>query len=66
MADDYVAEENPVLVVDVFVDDLDLGALTLRASRRRRRAAVDNMKNPSPRRWAPWLKIARDPRPCER
>ncbi|QEL23520.1 IS1182 family transposase [Bosea sp. F3-2] len=25
--DDYVAEENPVRVVDVFVDDLDLGAL---------------------------------------
>lgn len=25
--DDYVAEDNPVRVVDVFVDDLDLGAL---------------------------------------
>ena len=25
--DDYVAEENPVRVVDVFVGDLDLGAL---------------------------------------
>lgn len=25
--DDYVAEENPVRVVDVFVDKLDLGAL---------------------------------------
>lgn len=25
--DDYVAEENPVRVVDVFVDDLDLDAL---------------------------------------
>ena len=25
--DDYVAEENPVRVVDVFVDDLDLGTL---------------------------------------
>ncbi len=25
--DDYVAEENPVRVVDVFIDDLDLGAL---------------------------------------
>jgi transposase len=23
--DDYVAEENPVRVVDVFVDELDLG-----------------------------------------
>ncbi len=36
--DNYVAGENPVRVVDVFVDDLDLGALTLRASPRRRRA----------------------------
>ena len=25
--DDYVAEENPVRVVDVFVSELDLGAL---------------------------------------
>ena len=25
--DDYVVEENPVRVVDVFVDELDLGAL---------------------------------------
>src|SRR3981081_2139079 len=25
--DDYVAEDNPVRVIDVFVDDLDLGAL---------------------------------------
>lgn len=25
--DDYVAQENPVRVVDVFVDELDLGAL---------------------------------------
>ena len=25
--DDYVAEDNPVRVVDVFVDELDLGAL---------------------------------------
>lgn len=25
--DDYVAEENPVRVVDVFVDELDLGAV---------------------------------------
>lgn len=24
--DDYIAEENPVRVVDVFVDELDLGA----------------------------------------
>jgi hypothetical protein len=25
--DDYVAEENPVRVIDVFVDELDLAAL---------------------------------------
>ena len=25
--DDYVAEDNPVRVIDVFVDELDLGAL---------------------------------------
>lgn len=25
--DDYVSEENPVRVIDVFVDNLDLGAL---------------------------------------
>ena len=25
--DDYVAEENPVRMVDVFVDELDLGVL---------------------------------------
>ena len=25
--EDYVAEENPVRVIDVFVDELDLGAL---------------------------------------
>ncbi|KAF1311251.1 hypothetical protein BLX42_09785 [Pseudomonas sp. SG-MS2] len=25
--DDYITEENPVLEVDVFVDELDLGAL---------------------------------------
>lgn len=25
--DDYVTEQNPVRVVDVFVDELDLGAL---------------------------------------
>jgi hypothetical protein len=30
--DDYVAEENPVRVVDVFVDELDLAHLVLRAS----------------------------------
>ena len=33
--DDYVAEDNPVRVIDVFVDELDL-----RASCRRRRAAL--------------------------
>jgi transposase len=27
MLDDYVAESNPVRVVDVFVDELDLGKL---------------------------------------
>ncbi|MDR6610478.1 transposase [Pseudomonas synxantha] len=25
--DDYITEENPVRVVDVFVDELDMGAL---------------------------------------
>ena len=25
--DDYVAEDNPVRVVEVFIDELDLGAL---------------------------------------
>ena len=30
--DDYVAEENPVRVVDVFVDELDLGALGFEVS----------------------------------
>jgi transposase len=25
--DDYVSEENPVRVIDVFVEELDLGAL---------------------------------------
>jgi transposase len=25
--DDYVSEENPVRVIDVFVDELELGAL---------------------------------------
>ena len=28
--DDYVAEDNPVRVVEVFVDELDLGGLGLR------------------------------------
>ena len=30
--DDYVTEENPVRVVDVFVDELDLGALGFEVS----------------------------------
>jgi len=29
--DDYIAEDNPVRVVDVFVDELDLKDLGLRA-----------------------------------
>ncbi len=29
--DDYVVEENPVRVVDVFVDEFDLGALGFEA-----------------------------------
>ena len=28
--DDFVAEDNPVRVIDVFVDELDLGALGFR------------------------------------
>jgi len=27
--DDYVAEDNPVRVVEVFIDELDLGAIGL-------------------------------------
>ena len=27
LLDDYIAEENPVRVIDVFIDELDLGAL---------------------------------------
>jgi transposase len=30
--DDYVSEENPVRVVDVFVDELDLGVLGFESS----------------------------------
>jgi transposase len=29
--DDYVAEENPVRVIDVFIDDLDISGLGFRA-----------------------------------
>jgi len=36
--DDYVTEDNPVRVVEVFVDELDLGRLALRACNRRRQA----------------------------
>jgi transposase len=32
--DDYVAEDNPVRVIDVFADELDLGALLLAINRR--------------------------------
>ena len=31
--DDYVGEDNPVRVVDVFVDELDLGGLTFNENR---------------------------------
>jgi transposase len=34
--DDYLAEDNPVRAIDVFVDELDLRGLT--ASSRKRRA----------------------------
>ena len=37
--DDYVGEDNPVRVVDVFVDELDLASSGLRRRRRRRRRA---------------------------
>ena len=37
--DDYVAEDNPVRVIDVFVDELDWRRWGLRASSRRRRVA---------------------------
>ena len=30
--DDYVAEDNPVRAIDVFVDELDLGGLGFEAS----------------------------------
>jgi len=36
--DDYVSEENPVRVIDVFVGELDLGRWGSRAWSRRRRA----------------------------
>ena len=35
--DDYVAEDNPIRVIDVFVDELDLQELGSRARSRRRR-----------------------------
>ncbi|CCB65027.1 conserved protein of unknown function [Hyphomicrobium sp. MC1] len=37
--DDYVSEENPVRVVDAFVDALDLAALGFDGVTQRRRAA---------------------------
>ena len=33
--DDFVVEDNPVRVIDVFIDELDLTALASRAWRRR-------------------------------
>ena len=36
--DDYVAEDNPVRAIDVFVDELDLRGWGLRAWWRKRRA----------------------------
>jgi hypothetical protein len=36
--DDYVSEDNPVRVIDAFIDELDLRALGLRALSRKRRA----------------------------
>ena len=35
--DDYMAEDNPVRAIDVFVDELDLRGLGFEASSRRRR-----------------------------
>ena len=40
LLDDYVAEDNLVRVIDVFVDDLDLRALGLMASFRKRRVGL--------------------------
>ena len=37
--DDFIAEDNPVRVVDAFVDELDLGAGVRRCRGRRTRAA---------------------------
>jgi transposase len=37
--DDYVAEDNPVRVIDVFVDELDL-SWALRGRSRRRRGGL--------------------------
>jgi len=36
--DDYVTEDNPVRVIEAFIEELDLGRWALRAWRRRRRA----------------------------
>jgi len=46
--DDYVAEENPVRVVDVFVDELDLGALGLKVLIQLQRGAWLLTSKPSP------------------
>jgi hypothetical protein len=37
--DDYVAEDNPVRVVEVFIDELDLASLGLGRTGRRRGSA---------------------------
>jgi transposase len=37
--EDWIHEDNPVRVIDVFVDDLDLGELGFDATGRRRRLA---------------------------
>ena len=38
--DDYVAEDNPVRAIDVFVDELDLRSWGLRASFRERQVGL--------------------------
>lgn len=38
LLDDYVAEDNPVRVVDVFVDELDLASWVSRGYNQQRRA----------------------------
>jgi hypothetical protein len=38
--EEYVSEENPVRVVEVFIDELDLAALGFSDAARRRRAGL--------------------------